>query len=119
VRGAAYTIVGVKGATYYGIGSALARIVDVILHDQCAVMTVPAPTAEVVGVRKVTIYLPRLVGGQGVLKTFPLPLNERVNRSACVPAPPSSVTPSTNWGSTDLRRMNQVADQQEKKVSRR
>src|SRR5262245_14778797 len=29
VRGAAYTIIGGKGATYYGIGSALARIVDV------------------------------------------------------------------------------------------
>ena len=40
VRGAAYTIIGGKSATYYGIGSTLARIVDVILHDQRAVMTV-------------------------------------------------------------------------------
>src|SRR5204863_1479122 len=39
VRGAAYTIITGKNATYYGIGSALARIVDVILHDQRAVMT--------------------------------------------------------------------------------
>jgi L-lactate dehydrogenase len=76
VRGAAYTIIGGKGATYYGIGSALARIVDVILHDQRAVLTVGAPTAEVAGVRDVTVSLPRLVGGQGILETFPLPLNE-------------------------------------------
>src|SRR5436190_8220379 len=76
VRGAAYTIIGDKGATYYGIGSALARIVDVILHDQRAVMTVGVPTADVVGVRNVTIALPRLVGGQGVLETFSLPLNQ-------------------------------------------
>lgn len=76
VRGAAYTIIGGKGATYYGIGSALARIVDVILHDQRAVMTVGAPTAEVAGVRDVTVALPRLLGGQGILETFPLPLNE-------------------------------------------
>src|SRR5205807_9849869 len=75
VRGAAYTIIGGKGATYYGIGSALARIVDVILHDQRAVMTVGAPTAEIAGVRDVTAALPRLVGGQGVLETFPLPLS--------------------------------------------
>src|SRR5262249_47265225 len=34
VRSAAYTIIGGKGATYYGIGSALARITDAILHDQ-------------------------------------------------------------------------------------
>jgi L-lactate dehydrogenase len=76
VRGAAYTIISGKGATYYGIGSALARIVDVILHDQRAVMTVGVPTADVFGVRDVTVSMPRLVGGQGVLETFPLPLSD-------------------------------------------
>lgn len=76
VRGAAYTIITGKNATYYGIGSALARIVDVILHDQRAVMTVGAPTPDVLSIRNVTVSLPRLVGGQGVLETFPLPLNE-------------------------------------------
>src|SRR6202008_3229623 len=45
VRGAAYTIIGGKGATYYGVGSALARITDVILHDQRSVLTVCAPSA--------------------------------------------------------------------------
>lgn len=74
VRRAAYTIIGGKGATYYGIGSALSRIVNVILHDQRSILTVCAPTAEVAGVRDVTVALPRLVGGQGVLETFPLPL---------------------------------------------
>jgi L-lactate dehydrogenase len=76
VRGAAYTIITGKSATYYGIGSALAHIVDVILHDQRAVMTVGAPAADVVGIRNVTLSLPRLVGGQGVLETFPLPLSQ-------------------------------------------
>src|SRR4029079_4573687 len=76
VRGAAYTIITGKNATYYGIGSALARIVDVILHDQRAVMTVGAPTPDVAGVRNVTVSLPRLLGGQGIIETFPLPLND-------------------------------------------
>lgn len=76
VRRAAYTIIGGKNATYYGIGSALARIVNVILHDQRSVMTVGAPTDEVAGIRNVTVSLPRLLGGQGVLETFPLPLSE-------------------------------------------
>jgi L-lactate dehydrogenase len=76
VRGAAYTIIGGKGATYYGIGSALARIVDVILHDQRAVLTVAAPTADFAGIRDVTVSLPRLLGGRGVLETFPLPLDQ-------------------------------------------
>jgi L-lactate dehydrogenase len=76
VRRAAYTIITGKGATYYGIGSALARIVDAVLHDQRSILTVCAPTADVVGVKDVTVALPRLVGGSGVIETFPLPLSE-------------------------------------------
>ena len=76
VRRAAYTIIGGKGATYYGIGSALARIIDAVLHDQRAILTVCAPASEVLGVSNVTVALPRLVGGQGVLETFPLPLSD-------------------------------------------
>lgn len=75
VRRAAYTIIGGKGATYYGIGSALARILDVILHDQRSIMTVCTPAEEVAGVRDVTVALPRMLGGHGVIETFPLPLN--------------------------------------------
>ncbi|HEX6985803.1 MAG TPA: L-lactate dehydrogenase, partial [Planctomycetaceae bacterium] len=75
VRQAAYRIIGDKGATYYGIGSALARIVDVILHDQRAILTVCSPAAETAGVADVTLALPRLVGGDGVIATFPLPLS--------------------------------------------
>jgi len=77
VRRAAYTIIAGKGATYYGIGSALARIVDVILHDQRSILTVCAPAADVVGVADVTVALPRLVGGAGVIETFSLPLDEQ------------------------------------------
>src|SRR6185369_3476229 len=40
VRRAAYQIIAGKGATYYGIGSAVARIVDVLLHDQRAILTI-------------------------------------------------------------------------------
>jgi L-lactate dehydrogenase len=76
VRHAAYSIIGGKGATYYGIGSALARIVDAVLHDQRSILTVCTPTADVAGVKDVTVSLPRLVGGSGVIETFPLPLSE-------------------------------------------
>jgi L-lactate dehydrogenase len=75
VRRAAYTIIAGKGATYYGIGCALARIVDTVLHDQRSILTVCAPAADVLGVTDVTVALPRLVGGSGVIETFPLPLS--------------------------------------------
>ena len=83
VRSAAYTIISGKSATYYGIGGALARIVKVILHNQRSVMTVCVPTPEVAGVSNVTLSMPRLVGGNGVLQTFPLPLNEQENARLC------------------------------------
>ncbi len=69
VRRAAYSIIEGKGATYYGIGSALARIVAVITRDERAILTVCSPIDEVVGVRDVTVALPRLVGGAGILTT--------------------------------------------------
>jgi L-lactate dehydrogenase len=75
VRHAAYQIIEGKGATYYGVGSALARIVDAILRDQRSILTVTTPVAEVVGVCDVTISLPHLVGGAGVLASFALPLS--------------------------------------------
>jgi L-lactate dehydrogenase len=76
VRGAAYSIIRGKSATYYGIGGALARITDVLLHDQRSVLTVCAPASDVSGVADVTVSLPRLIGGEGVLDTFPLPLSD-------------------------------------------
>lgn len=72
VRGAAYKIIAGKGSTYYGIGSALARIVDVLLHDQRAILSVCTRTEHVAGVDDVTLSLPRLVGGAGLLATIPL-----------------------------------------------
>ena len=88
VRRAAYTIIAGKGATYYGVGSALARVVESVLHDQRSVLTVCAPAADVAGVRDVTVSLPRLVGGAGATETFPLPLGAdeqaRLRASAAV-----------------------------------
>lgn len=53
----------------------MARIVDALLHDQRAILTVCCPAADVLGVKDVTVSLPRLVGGTGVLETFPPPLS--------------------------------------------
>src|SRR5262245_40992637 len=76
VRRAAYHIIAGKGATYYGIGSAVARIVDVLLHDQRAILTICARITGLPDCEGVTLALPHLVGGDGVLTTIPLPLTE-------------------------------------------
>jgi len=76
VRHAAYRIIEGKGATYYGIGSALARIVNVILLDQRSLLTVCSPVDEVAGIPDVTVSLPNLVGGSGVISTCLFPLSD-------------------------------------------
>ena len=76
VRRAAYHIIEGKGATYYGIGSAIARIVEVILQDERSILTVCTPTEDVAGVKNVTVSLPNLLGGEGIIKTFFPNLNE-------------------------------------------
>jgi L-lactate dehydrogenase len=76
VRRAAYQIIKGKGATYYGIGSALARIAKVLLHDQRSILTVCTPNDDIAGVRNVTVALPHLIGGSGIMESFPLILNE-------------------------------------------
>ncbi len=74
VREAAYSIIAGKGSTSFGIGSALTRIVEVILRDQRALLTVCTPVKDIAGILNVTVSLPHLVGGQGILDTILLPL---------------------------------------------
>lgn len=70
VRRAAYHIIDGKGATYYGIGSAIARIVEVIQQDERSILTVCTSMPDVAGVKDVTVSLPNLIGGAGVIQTF-------------------------------------------------
>jgi hypothetical protein len=70
VRNAAYTIIEGKGATWYGIGGGLARIVGAIAGDEQAVLSVSTVEPEVLGVGDVALSLPRLVGAGGVSATL-------------------------------------------------
>jgi L-lactate dehydrogenase len=76
VRRAAYRIIEGKGATYYGVGSALARITRVILQDERSILTVCSPMAEIEGIKNVTVSVPHLVGGAGILDTLDPVMNE-------------------------------------------
>lgn len=74
VRRAAYSIIQGKGATYYGIGAAIARIVDAITGDQRSILTVCSRLERVGEVADVTISQPSLIGGDGILATLEQPL---------------------------------------------
>ena len=70
VRRAAYRIIEGKGATWYGIGAGLARIVQAIRDDQRAVLSVSMVTPEVGGIPDVALSLPRVIGAEGVIATL-------------------------------------------------
>jgi L-lactate dehydrogenase len=76
VRRAAYHIIQGKKATYYGVGSALARICEVILSGQRAILTICARHAEIEGVQDVTLSLPHLVSADGAVGALPLTLSD-------------------------------------------
>ncbi|MGE5621102.1 MAG: L-lactate dehydrogenase [archaeon] len=75
VRNAAYKIIEGKGSTYYGIGAAIARIVDAINRDNRAILTVSTINADVEGIKEVALSLPHLIGGDGDMGTLPLKLS--------------------------------------------
>ncbi|MBY6049082.1 L-lactate dehydrogenase [Vannielia litorea] len=71
VRRAAYTIIEGKGATWYGIGAGLARLVEAIGGDEASVHSVSIVTPHIAGVSEVPLSLPRLIGAKGVLADLP------------------------------------------------
>lgn len=82
VVSSAYRIIEVKGATYYGAAAAISRLVDVVLRDRRAILTISAWSPEF----DCAVSLPRLVGGGGILREVGVPMDEaertRLQRSA-------------------------------------
>jgi len=72
VRAAGARIIKGKGATYYGIGGAVARIVRTLRDNEDAVLTLSAPSPELgAGAGgPVCLSLPRIIGGNGIHRTL-------------------------------------------------
>ncbi len=86
VRNSAYHIIDYKGATYYAIGLALARIVDAILRNANSVLTVSSVLDGEYGLRDVSLSVPCVVTQQGVSRVLEAELSsseqESLNQSA-------------------------------------
>ena len=76
VRDAAYSIINKKGATYYGIAVALARITRAILDDENAVLPLSVFQEGQYGVENVFIGQPAVVGAHGIVRPVNIPLND-------------------------------------------
>jgi L-lactate dehydrogenase len=81
VRNAAYKIIDGKGATYYGIGAGLARLVRVILADERQVFTVSTVNDDIEGVKQVALSLPRVIASRGIVTDIPPRLDDGERRA--------------------------------------
>ena len=77
VRDAAYSIIDKKGATFYGIAVALARITKAILDDENAILPVSVyQGGQYPDVSDCYIGQPAVIGANGVVRPINIPLND-------------------------------------------
>ena len=77
VRNKAYEIINRKGATYYGVATALARITKAILYDQNTVLPVSAYLDGEYGEKDIYLGTPAVIDKDGIQKVVELPLDSR------------------------------------------
>ncbi|MDD6213922.1 MAG: L-lactate dehydrogenase [Firmicutes bacterium] len=76
VKNSAYEIIKKKGATYYAIGVAVARICECIAGDENSILTVSGIFDGEYGIRDVALSVPTMVGGNGVERIFEVPFSK-------------------------------------------
>jgi L-lactate dehydrogenase len=74
-RATGLEIIRAKGATYYGIGTALARIASAILRDEHTILTVSSLAPESMGLGEVSLSLPSIITRDGVARVVSIPLD--------------------------------------------
>lgn len=80
-RTAGLEIIDAKGATYYGIAAALVRIVQAILRDEHAVLTVSSLVPDFMQLGEVSLSLPTIINRGGVGRVLSVPLNDAERKS--------------------------------------
>ncbi|BAS26013.1 L-lactate dehydrogenase [Limnochorda pilosa] len=75
VRRAAYEIIRRKGATYYAIAAALARVVEAVVHNEASVLALSVQAEGYRGAEGLCIGVPAVVDRSGVERVIVLPLD--------------------------------------------
>ena len=76
VRDSAYEIIEKKGATYYGIAAAVARIAQCIVRDEHSVLPVSTNLHGLYGVGDLCLSVPTVVGRRGAEKVLEIEMND-------------------------------------------
>lgn len=75
VRDSAYEIISRKGATYYGIAMAVAKIAESITRDEHSIMPVSTLLTGQYGIKDICLSVPSIVGSKGVEKVLEISLS--------------------------------------------
>ncbi len=76
VKNSAYEIIKKKGATFYAIAVAVARICECIAGDENSILTVSGIFEGEYGIKDVALSVPTMVGGNGVERIFEVPFSK-------------------------------------------
>lgn len=77
VKNAAYEILNKKGYTNYAVALAIRRIVEAILRDEDAILTVSSLLNGEYGIEGIYMGIPTVVGASGSKKKLEVPLDDR------------------------------------------
>ncbi|RGU91687.1 L-lactate dehydrogenase [Clostridium sp. AF15-17LB] len=77
VRDSAYEIIERKGATYYGIGIAVARIAECIIRDSHAVLPISVFLSGQYGLQGLCLSIPTVVGQNGAEQVLEIELDAK------------------------------------------
>ncbi len=75
VRDSAYEIIERKGATYYGIAMAVAKISESITRDEHSILPVSSLLTGQYGIKGLCLSIPTIVGSKGAEKVLEIPLS--------------------------------------------
>ena len=82
-RDAGYSVVRLKGATFYAIGAGLTEIVEAILRNQSTVLTVSSLVNNYCGINDICLSLPTALNQSGVEWVLPMALNQQETEAMC------------------------------------
>jgi L-lactate dehydrogenase len=71
----AYKIISGKGATYYGIATAITHIVETIMHDSKKIIPLSSVLTGQFGLNNIALSLPCILGRNGIERVIDLPLS--------------------------------------------
>lgn len=76
VRDAAYQIIDRKGATFYGIAAAMAKLTEAILNNENTIYSVSAYLRGEYGHEDIYIGVPAIINSNGIKKVLEIPLTD-------------------------------------------